>query len=100
MAVYVYTEGDSHEVKGVKCRMELVQASRLQNHLAAGWVVDPLDLVKEPEKEEVPEVAEEVEEKPKELSSQDVREEAKEKGLEGWDKKRINTLKKELGYEE
>lgn len=33
------------------------------------------------------------------LSSEEIREAAKKAGIEGYEKKRISTLKKELGYE-
>lgn len=55
MAVMVYREGDSHEVKGVKCEAARIEIRSLQSHLDQGWVVDPSTLYKksQPKIEEV-----------------------------------------------
>ena len=87
MSVLVYTKGDTHEVRGVKCKMSMVEPQSLNAHLSAGWVLDPVELAEDSEKSQ-----------PKNADNKQIRAQAKDKGIDGWDKKRVNTLKEELGH--
>jgi hypothetical protein len=75
MASYLYRVGDTHTVDGVKCEMILVEFDQLEPHLSAGWSAD------------LPSA---------ELSDDEVREAAKAAGIDGWDVKRLKTLRAEL----
>lgn len=94
MAIVLYRKGDSHVVRGVACEASRFEVSSLKNALAAGWVVDPSQIDKAPTKEKADT------NNSGKLSVDEVRAAAKEAGIEGYDKKRIKTLKAELGYEE
>lgn len=95
MAVWVYKDGES----------SLIEAKRLQNHLKAGWSVTNGDEIVEADTSESdePSDAPTFEEADTngtgKLSVGEVRAAAKGAGIEGWDTKRINTLKEVLGYE-
>jgi hypothetical protein len=79
MSVWVYKDGEG----------SLIPPERLSAHLDNGYT-----LYKDaPTKEEA-----DANESGK-LSTEEIRAAAKEAGIEGWDKKRISTLKKALGYE-
>ncbi len=75
MAVWVYKDDQS----------EAIDVSFLDNYLQGGWSVtqDTAEAVVE-----------------EDLNNDEIREAAKEADIEGWDTKRINTLKKELGYDD
>lgn len=84
MAVQVYKDGE----------MILVKPNVLQRHLEAGYTLEPGEA-----KDSVEGVTfEDVDtNNTGKLSTDEVRQAAKEAGIEGWDKKRIKTLKAELG---
>jgi len=93
MAVVLYKDG------------EVLRADpmRLKQYLQGGWSLtkEPVESKPEPEviASEAPTFEEADTNSSGKLSSQEVREAAKEAGLDGWDTKRIKTLKAELGYE-
>ena len=71
-----------------------IEPTSLQQHLQAGWQLEPGLPVEEAESEadEAPQNGD--------ASSAEIREAAQAAGIEGWDTKRIKTLRRELGYEE
>lgn len=77
MAVVIY-KGD---------RVARVQPHSLQNHLKAGW-----SLTEKPSFEDIDS------NDSGKLSSEEVREAAKDAGIDGWENKRIKTLLKEMGH--
>lgn len=78
MAISVYKEGDTHTVNGVKCTIvQCLDVAEMHHHLENGCVLDEQDLY--PEQEDFGDL-------------NPVRLAAKEKGIEGWDTKRIKTL--------
>jgi len=80
MAVWVHRDIDG------ELKSELIPAEFLDGHLESGWsVVKPGSETTDIEVD---------------LSSEEVREAAKEAGLEGWETKRIGTLKAELDAKE
>ena len=76
MAIQLYKAGDTHEVRGVKCEVGNFDIGELDTQLKNGWVANEQDLIEESTAEEV----------------NPVRQAAKEKGIEGWETKRLNTL--------
>ena len=80
MATKIYKDGDS----------KLVNYDQLQRHIDAGWQFDnaPVKVSK----------ADIDTNNSGKLSVDEVRAAAKEAGIDGWEKKRIKTLLKELGH--
>lgn len=87
MAVQVFVKDESGEI-----RDEWINPKHLQGKLQAGWKLDPADFVDTPTFEEADTNGSGA------LSVDEVREAAKEAGIDGWETKRIKTLKRELGY--
>lgn len=83
MAVHTYKK-----VKG-EIVSELIAAESLEGQLAAGWTVDKSDL-------ETPTKSEADTNNSGKLSPDEVRQAAKEAGIDDYDKKRIKTLEAEL----
>ena len=79
-----------YKKEGDKIISERYEVKHMQSGIAAGWSVDPecrdKSEAKDPEAKE-----KEVDEK------ETIRKKAKDAGIEGWDSKRIKTLKAELG---
>lgn len=88
--IVLYRNGDKHEVGGVKCELQRFKNRELEARLQEGWAVDPLELKKSPES------------KPSkgEASNKQVREMAKEAGIENWEKGRISKLKEQLNEQD
>ena len=84
MAVWVYKANESGEVES-----ELIAAQHLDAQLQGGWTVNESGKTEE---------AEEAEEEKSidDLSNEDIRALAMEAGIESYETKRIDTLKKEL----
>ena len=80
MASILYREGKGHMVDGVECEVAYVEIDQLEAHLSSGWSATP------------PGAA--TEEKPS--ADDEVRQAAKAAGIDGWDTKRIATLRKAL----
>ena len=90
MACVLYRNGESIRVN----------YKSVQNHIAQGWSTsrDPAKVeAKEPEPEKELSFEDVDTNNSGKLSSEEVRAAAKEAGIEGWEKKRIKTLKGELG---
>lgn len=110
MGVMLYKEGDKHEIRGVKCQFVVVPNRSLQGHLAQGWKTRVEDLYPDAEPEEAPTVAASQPDIPKfsatppprrsQAEVQRIRQRAKEAGIEGWDRRQVGKLEKELelGY--
>lgn len=113
MGVVVYRKGGTHVVDGIKCEQTIIDPNSLPGHLAGEWVIDPKELyldyvapdVTEGTDGEVAGTGEDTgdgdgdggeEDKPP-TESELVRAAAKDAGIEGWDTKRIKTLRKALG---
>ena len=98
----LYKLGKTFEFKGIKLDTVNVPTDQVEEYKAKGWGC-AWDILKESQgvKKEEPPVATAFEQvdtnKIGKLSADEVRTAAKEAGLEGWDKKRIKTLIKELG---
>lgn len=82
MAVLLYREGKTHKVRGVECEMRRFPISDLHTMLDSGWLTDPNDINSQ---KHIP-------------SEDDIRLEAKEKGIRNWHNKKIENLLVELGY--
>lgn len=91
MAAQLYNEGDTHEIRGIKCTLQNFPINQLDARLKEGWVKTPEDIGRAEKESKVKKVkkVEEKEENP-------VRLKAKEAGIEGWDTKRIKTLEAAL----
>lgn len=72
-------------------KVELIDPLYLTNYLNAGWTLEKV-VAKTKEEADT--------NKSGKLSPEEVRAAAKEANIEGWKDKRINTLKKELGYDD
>lgn len=78
MSSVVYREGKSHIEHGIECEAAWVDIDQLEAHLNSGWSVNPPGYAPEGSDEDL---------------ADDVRAAAKAAGIEGWDTKRIKTLK-------
>ena len=76
MAVWVHKDGES----------ALIKPERLQSHLAAGWSVEKES--KEPQGEQ--------KEEPEEDEITTLRKQAKVKGIRGWQRMSVETLREKL----
>lgn len=107
MAVTLYRKGDTHVVRGVTCESARFAVSSMAGALKGEWVANPKELVnsndeqveEEASEEESSEESEQAEEV-KEPVLNEVRLAAKAAGIVGYEKKRIATLKNELGYDD
>lgn len=90
MAVHVYLKNEEGDIEGL-----LVEPSRLQSFLSSGYKLTP----EECETVEAPTFEEADTNNSGALSNDEVREAAKEAGLEDWETARIKTLKGKLGYD-
>lgn len=90
MAVQLYREGSSHTVRGIECELCNFEISQMEYQLKQGWVKSP------------EEIGADTTGDPDDTGNDEgtalnpVRVQAKEAGIEGWDKKRIGTLEAEL----
>lgn len=110
MAVILYRKGNTHTVDGVQCEQGRFKVKQMPALLASGWTGNINDLrgsseglaeeVTEEVSEEVPTKEEADTNNSGKLSPQEIREAAKEAGIEGWEKKRIATLEAELWPEQ
>lgn len=82
MATKLYREGNSHFVNGIECEIRLFPRNGLSFVGIHGWCATPEDINKSDEWSD--------------YSSEQIRELAKDSGIEGWENKRINTLKEVL----
>lgn len=86
MASILYREGKGHFVGDVECELIYVEYDQYEAMLSAGWSPDLPGAKSEPAVDT------------KELSDADaVREAARRAGIDGWDTKRIATLRGLLG---
>ena len=81
MSCVVYREGKGHFEHGIECEAARVDIDQLEAHLNSGWSVNPPGYVTEVADED---------------PADDTRAAAKAAGIEGWDTKRIKTLKAAL----
>ena len=98
MAVLLYKQGTTHTIRGTLCEMGRFLPDEVHAQLENGWFKSPADAY-DLQAEEEPE-AKEIEAEPASsfdgMSNKDIREAAKEAGIESWDTTRIKTLKAEL----
>jgi hypothetical protein len=93
MAIKLFRKGNTHNVNGIECEIRLFDVKNGRSFIGVdGWCADIEDL----EKKEPPE---EVIIDPVDHSSKNIREMARDAGIDGWEKKRITTLKEELSGE-
>lgn len=101
MSVWVHRKDENGEVSS-----ELVDAKHLESCLSSGYVVDINELTGEATQGDNEFFSSDISqnddnsvdfEAPGQLP-EDIRQAAKAAGIEGWDNKRIGTLRKELGY--
>ena len=97
MAIQLYREGDTHEIKGIKCELSNFPIHQLDARLKEGWVKSPEDISNgknDNEKDSEEKESEKI--RTSEKGAPDIRALAKEAGIEGWDTKRIKTLEAAL----
>ena len=84
MASILYRPGKGHIIDGVECDMVVVEFDQYEAHLSAGWSADlPGTQSLDADGDGV-------------VEADEVRQAAKEAGIEGWDTKRIKTLRAAL----
>lgn len=81
--ITLYKKGNSHIVRGVICELRKFGNDELDYAKSLGYITDPLKL----------------EDDSAELSVKEIRALAKEAGIKNYSKKKVDELKKELGYE-
>ncbi len=89
MAVQVYRAGTTHNIRGIECEIGNFSITSYMSMLNDGWYASPDEIGNDAQDED------EDEEK-----INPVRILAKEKGIEGWDIKRIKTLEALLDEQE
>lgn len=95
MASILYHQGDTHTVRGIKCRVERVEPEHVESMFAQGWKCSPEEVCDPVEK--VEEVADEKPaEPPVPPTKNPVRLAAQKAGIDRWETKQIATLQKEL----
>lgn len=97
MAIMLYTKGDDHEIRGVRCNLIRIQIGQMDYYLDNGYVTDPKELYVDPDldvTEDGPETGNICK-----LSNAEIRQAAKDIGLENWETARFDKLKKALGYD-
>lgn len=82
MSCVVYREGKGHFEHGIECEVARVDVEHLEAHLNSGWSVNPPGYVTEAADDDD--------------GLDEIRAAAKAAGIEGWDTKRIKTLKAAL----
>ena len=98
MAVSLYKQGTTHTIRGTLCEMGRFLPDEVNDQLKNGWFKSPTDayglqVEEQPEAEEIQ--TEEVLNLDG-MSNKEIREAAKEAGIESWETTRIQTLKAEL----
>lgn len=81
----LFTHGNSIIDKGVECDFVVVSAQEVDEYLSKGYFKTP------------EEVAADLNDSGK-LSNEEIRQAARDAGIDNWEKARINTLKEALGY--
>lgn len=106
MSFMLYKNGDKHVIFGKKCTYQIFADDDVENALKNGWYLHPSKLPQEEvingETVLTDDIIEaEFEEvdtnKSGKLSNEEVRSAAEKAGIDGFEKKQIKTLKKELG---
>jgi len=82
----LFRHGDAVEIKGVKCDFLIVESKAVDSYLNKGYVKNILELKADKNKSG-------------KLSNSEIRQAAKDFGLDNWEKGRIKSLKEALGYE-
>jgi len=82
----LFKKGDTHEFKGRPCEIIKVSARQVKEYLSKGWfsTLDEAEADKNDSGK---------------LSNEEIRQAAKEAGLDNWETGRIKGLKEALGYE-
>jgi len=88
--ITLYKKGNSHIVRGVVCELRNFETTEFDYALSLGYITDESKL---DEKEADTNQS-------GKLSVKEVREAAKKAGISNYSKKKIDDLKKELGYED
>lgn len=108
MGITLYKPGKQHTVRGIKCEAKVFDEQSYLQYLDLGWYYSPADCYEPVAVEELEpiEYVEEVEEKEPwetdglividELSDDEIRVLAKEKGIKNWYNKGIDKLKREI----
>ena len=96
----VFKAGDTHTIRGIKCDFARIELSQLDEYLALGYIQNEKDLIESVEEKTIPTKEEADTNNTGKLSSGEVRAAAEKAGIEDFAKKRISTLKKELGYDD
>jgi hypothetical protein len=88
MGIKLYREGNSHIENGIECEIRLFSRGDPLSFVGTdGWCKSPEDINKDNKTDD---------DKGSGYTSDEIRELAKEAGIEGWDTKRIHTLKEVL----
>jgi len=95
MAIQLYRAGNTHTVNGIECELQNFDIKSLQPMLDSGWYATPeetqdADGQNEEAQDDAQAPEKEAGEEEKVLNP--VRALARDKGIEGWDTKRIQTL--------
>lgn len=106
MSVMLYKEGDKETIRGVRCEYIVVPNRALQGHLAQGWKTRVEDLYPDEPKEapvatpepDFPKFSATPPPRRTQAESQRIRQLAKEAGIEGWDRRQVSKLEKELQH--
>ena len=91
MGVALYRKGGTHTIRGVVCEMKVFKVREMKNCIDIGWHTNPKDIEK-------PTFKEADTNNTGLLSVEEVRAAAKKAKIRNWHNKKIDTLKKELGY--
>jgi len=88
--IRLYKKGTQYDFHGIKLDAVVIDESEADKYRSEGWG-DAWDILKAEKSDKIDTNDSGA------LSADEVRQAAKEAGIEGWDTKRIKTLKSELG---
>jgi len=98
--VLLYKTGNSSIIRGVLCDFIRCKISDMDFYKSQGYVKNPKDLLENQveAKESSTDTFDQVDTNQSgKLSTNEIRQAAKKANIDGWDKKRVKTLKTELG---
>ena len=111
MSVVLYKAGNTHEIDGIKCEMKVFDEYLFTSALEIGWNLTPEGCYEKEEQKESEETAAEASEEDEnqekvltlkenkyygDLTTDEVRKIAKDKGIKHWHNKNIDKLRKEV----
>jgi len=94
MATVLYKPGSTKIIRGIECDLQKFENGSVEHALSNGWSYSPAECYEI--KEEIPEEPDTEVIEHVEMSDDEIRQEAKAKGIRNWHNKKITRLKVEI----